>query len=207
LPSSYRKEEIKDAGVRYTDKSMVKKVNKGIEQKSSVAIRITGDAKYSTLEKYLISSLSEVLDIRLREVVREDLGGTYGIYANGNISKQPASEYIISIGWGCNPERVDELTNAVKKVLGEIRTNGIDTSYINKVKEIQKRRFEVNLKDNDRWLNMLYTCYYNQEDPKDILINETYRQKLTAEQIQSTAQKYLNDQSMMIFEMFPESWK
>ena len=186
---------------------MVKKVNKGIEQKSSVAIRITGDAKYSTLEKYLISSLSEVLDIRLREVVREDLGGTYGIYANGNISKQPASEYIISIGWGCNPERVDELTNAVKKVLGEIRTNGIDTSYINKVKEIQKRRFEVNLKDNDRWLNMLYKCYYNQEDPKDILINETYRQKLTAEQIQSTAQKYLNDQSMMIFEMFPESWK
>jgi zinc protease len=207
LPSSYRKEEIKDAGVRYTDKSMVKKVNKGIEQKSSVAIRITGDVKYSPLEKYLISSLSEVLDIRLREVVREDLGGTYGIYANGNISKQPASEYIISIGWGCNPERVDELTNAVKKVLGEIRTNGIDTSYINKVKEIQKRRFEVNIKDNDRWLNMLYTCYYNQEDPKDILINETYRQKLTAEQIQSTAQKYLNDQSMMIFEMFPESWK
>jgi len=207
LPSLNRNEKIKDVGLRYSDKSMVKEVHKGIEEKSSVAIKITGEAVYSKLDEYLISSLSEVLDIRLREVVREDLGGTYGIYANAGMSKLPVCEYSVSIGWGCKPDRVDELVAAVKKVLEEVKNNGVDTSYINKIKEIQKRRSEVNLKDNNWWLRKLNTCYYNQQDPKELLINETYRQQLTAEQIQATAKKYLDENKMKIFEMFPEAGK
>ncbi|MCX6257397.1 MAG: insulinase family protein [Bacteroidia bacterium] len=207
IPSINRNEKIKDVGLRFADKNMVKKVYKGIEKKSSVAIRITGNSTFTTEDRYLLNSLMEVLDIRLREVVREDMGGTYGIYAYSNISKLPVSEYNVSIGWGCNPDRIDELLNAVKGILNEIRSQEEDTSYINKVKEIQKRRLEVDLKDNDKWMSMLYNCYYFQTDPKEILINETYRKNLTAAQIKQTASKYLKDQVMEVFELLPETMK
>jgi zinc protease len=206
LPTTNKKEVLLDDGVRLLKGSINKKVYKGIDPKSSVGIRITGEMTYTPEERYMIKSLMDILDIRLREVIREDLSGTYGIYAYSNQNKWPVNTYTVAIGWGCNPDRVDELTKAVNGVLNDIKIKGIDASYVEKVKEIQKRKMETDLKENNFWLRQLQTTYFNNEDPSALASPSKFSDLLTSEKIKELANKYLND-DMLIFQMFPEQKK
>ena len=206
LPTINKKEKLTDDGVRLLYGSIDKKVYKGIDPKSSVGIRITGDMVYNPEERYMIKSLMDILDIRLREVIREDLSGTYGIYAYSNQINFPANSYNISIGWGCNPDRVTELTNAVKGVLNEVKTKGVENLYIEKIKEIQKRKMETDIKENNFWLRQIQNAYYNNEDPSVLANDSKYSELLTTDKIKAIANKYIKD-DLLIFQMFPEQKK
>ena len=79
LPATGRKETWKDTGQRYARGVIEKRVEKGLEPKSQAAIVFTGDFKYVQEQRLAITALNEVLQARLHETLREDLGGTYGV--------------------------------------------------------------------------------------------------------------------------------
>ena len=60
-----------------------------------------------------MNALVEALRIRLREVLREDLGGTYGVGVSATQTSRPIDRYTITINYGSDPERADELADAV----------------------------------------------------------------------------------------------
>ena len=68
-----------------------KRVDKGIEPKSQAAHR-RSPARSSTTRSgaSAIRAMADVLEIRLRESLREDLGGTYSVSASAGYSKIPA---------------------------------------------------------------------------------------------------------------------
>ena len=45
--------------------------------------------------------LGQVLSIKLREVMREDMGGVYGVRAGGQIERSPHQGRSFSISFGC----------------------------------------------------------------------------------------------------------
>ena len=53
------------------------------------------------------------LRIRLREVLREDMGGVYGVSAAGSISRRPRQSTRFTVSFGCAPDNVDKLKKAV----------------------------------------------------------------------------------------------
>ena len=55
-----------------------------MEPKSQVRLVFSGSAPWTREESHLLSSLASVLVIRLREVLREDLGATYGVGVSGD---------------------------------------------------------------------------------------------------------------------------
>lgn len=204
LPTTNSKETPKDIGQYFSRKTVKKIVNKGIEDKSSVSISYSGDFNYNQQDRYLLSSLMDVLDIKLREAIREEKGGTYGIYAYGMPRKFPKPEYRIRLGFGCKPARVDELTTEVFKVIDTVKTTAPAQSYLDKVKETQRRELEVNLKTNRYWLGGMTTLYENGEPFENITNGNTLIDKIKVEDIQKTAQKYFNESTKMIFELLPE---
>jgi zinc protease len=169
LTPANRKENWKDVGMQASRGAFTKAVYKGIEPKSSVRLVINGDFEWTPQNRYNITALKEVFNIKLREVLREDKGGVYGVGAGMYPTQYPRPEYSINIGFGCSPDRVDELITAVKDVIKEMKENKPADSYIQKVKEIQKREREVNLKQNNYWISALYQYYFNNEDPRNIL--------------------------------------
>jgi zinc protease len=204
LPTTNKKELPKDIGQYFSRKNLTKIVKKGIEDKSSVTIAYSGDIDYTPQERYLLTSLMDVLDIKLREAIREEKGGTYGIYAYGMPRKFPKPEYRIRLGWGCKPGRVDELTNEVYKVIDSVKNNPPAQSYIDKVKETQRRDREVRLKENRYWLQRMSSLFIDGE-PFDLITDgDKFTENLKAEDIQKAAQKFFNDSSRIIFELFPE---
>ena len=204
LPSINRKESWKDVGM-YPPKGVInKEVYRGIEPKSSIMITFTGPFDWNTQNRYDFNSLLELTNIKLREVIREEKGGTYGIGAYGSPSLFPHKEFNLSVSWGCNPTRVEELVATVMQQLDSLRTKGPDQVYVDKVREIQRRKREVNLKENRFWLSNFRTSYANGENPEDILGFNKLVDNLSVGAMQAAAKKYFDTNNMVKVVLFPE---
>jgi zinc protease len=204
LPSLKRNETWKDIGMEHPKGVINKQVNKGIEPKSTVNITFTGPFEWSQQNRYTFNSMLDAIDIKLREVLREDKGGTYGVRVSGSPSLFPRQEYSITISWGCNPDRVDELVKEAVMQLDSLKVKQLDSLYIEKVSEIQRRAYEVNLKRNGFWLGNLQAYYTNNEDPEMILNYPMLVDHLTAKAIQEAVKKYFNMKNYIKMVLLPE---
>jgi zinc protease len=206
LPSKNRKETWRDVGLMPPKGTIEKKVYKGIEPKSSVQIVFTGPFEWSRQNRYDFSSLLEVLNIKLREVIREEKGGSYGVNASGAPSLFPRKEYSISIGFGCSPDRVDELIAAVMQQVDSLKIAKPAPIYVEKVQELQRRGRETSLKENGFWMSIIRTNYANHENPEEqIQLFNKFVDGLTGDAIQKAARKYLDTSNVVKVVLFPEN--
>ena len=92
LPSLRRKETWKDVEARAPTGVITKKVEKGIEPKSQAAIIFTGPFQWDQTSRIAIRAMADVLQTRLLDAIREDLGGTYSISASPSYGRIPDSD-------------------------------------------------------------------------------------------------------------------
>ena len=150
-------------------------------------------------------SMGEVLQIKLREVLREDEGGTYGVGVRTSRSRWPEGRYSLSISFGCDPERLEELTQLVYAQIDSMKQKPVDQSYIDKVTEMDLRRWETDEKENRYWLNTLRWYYEHKQDLMILLIyKDEVIKKLTAEHVQKATQQYFNLENYARFVLLPE---
>src|SRR6186713_900788 len=102
-------------------------------------MKFTGDATYSPKENMDMKALIKLLNIKLREVLREEKSGTYGVNCYGYIARVPKVEYEVSIQFGCAPENVASLTKEALKVLESVASSGCDDKDLVKIKETVRR--------------------------------------------------------------------
>jgi zinc protease len=203
LPSLRRDETWRDLHITPPKGVIDKMVKKGIEPKSSVRMMFTGPFSWSSKERYAMNSLASVLWIKLREVLREEKGGTYGVSVSGTPTRYPRPEYRMTISFGCAPERVEELTKTTLEQVDSVKYFGTTADYVNKVKEIQRRERETNLKENRFWLNALSYYYSNEEDPKQLLEYDTLIDNLSSETVRAAANKYFDLRNYARFVLSP----
>ncbi len=204
LPSTHRKESWRDLGIEPPGGIVEKTIHKGIEPKSQVRIIFAGPFEWSQENRYLLGSLTDVMNIKLREVLREEKGGTYGVAVNGSADRDPKPEYQISVGFGCAPDRVQELVRSTFEQIDSVCTYGIGQIYINKVKETQKRERETELKQNRFWLSNLRFYYDHNDDPRKILRYDKLVNGLSAEEIQDAAKRYFDLKNYVKIVLLPE---
>ncbi len=192
LPGSPARENFRDLGIRPPSGKVEKVVNKGSEPQSIVYMIMTSPSPYNEKENYLLQSLADVLNIKLVEQLREKKGGVYGIRASGSQSKYPYTRSSFSISFPCAPENVDTLSMAAMDELKKIINKGISAEDLEKVKEQQKRKLEVDMKQNRFWMNSLYDAYYLGNNPAEILNKQKQTESLTSKMLQDAAKKYIN---------------
>jgi zinc protease len=192
LPGNNVKENFKDLGIRPPAGKIDKIITRGTDPKSVVNLVFTSPATYNIADAYALSTLGEVMDIKLVEKLREEKGGVYGVSASGEIKKIPVPSSTFTISFPCAPENVDTLSKAAIDELKKIIKYGVSSEDLEKVKEQQKRKLEVNFKQNQFWLNSLYDAYYLGNNPGDILKKQKQTESLTSKMIQDAAIKYIN---------------
>jgi zinc protease len=192
LPYSPKKETYKDLGIRPPAGKVEKVINKGADPKSLVAMVFTSPVPYTTADAYALSSLGEIMTIKLTEQLREEKGGVYGVNALGAINRVPYSYSSFNITFPCAPENVDTLTKAALDELRKIIKNGVSAEDLEKIKEQQKRKLEVDSKQNQFWMTNLYDVYYFGTKPSDILNKPKMTENLSSKMIQDAAKKYIN---------------
>ncbi len=204
LPSKGRTESWRDVGIVHPRGIIKKTVHKGLEPKSRVNLTFTGEYDWNRENNYAFSSMADVLRIKLRETMREDMSGTYGTSVSASSSLYPKEEYGISITWGCAPDRVDEMIATVFSVIDSLKTYPVDPVYITKVSETQRRAFETNLEQNQFWLSSLVNYSFRGQDPAMILEYPELIRTLDPEMIRDAAGKYFNTANYVQVVLLPE---
>ncbi len=204
LPAGGRQETWRDVGVENPSGVAKFEVRRGIEPKSQVRITFHGPGEWSLLNSHLVSSLAAVLRIRLREVLREELGGVYGVGVFGGMSREPRPIYNLVVSFGCDPQRVDELILAVFSEIDAIRTRGPGEDPLSKVREAQTRQRETDLESNAFWAKTLEFYERNGLDLGDILRYDTLVAAVTQESMQEAARRYLSAARYIEGVLYPE---
>jgi len=192
LPATGRGETWRDIDVKSPEGVVSFKVEKGIEPKSSVRINFHGPAEWNPRNAHILSSTTEVLSIRLREVLREDMGGVYGVRVGGRMSRYPKQRYSVTVSFSCDPERREELIAAVFSEIETLKKDGPGAEYLTKVREIQTRKRETDLESNSFWARQLEYHETNGLELTAILNYSELIESVTAESVHAAARLYLN---------------
>ncbi len=204
LPATHRKETWKDVGVRSPTGVIEKRVEKGIEPQSQTAIVFTGPFEYNQTNRVAIRAMSEVLQVRLLETIRLQLGGTYSITVRPNYQKIPTSEYTIALQFGSSPDRADDLSRRILQEIDAFKKSGPTPKQLADEREALLRDFETNSKDNGYLLGQLIGKYQYGEDPATVWDVPNYYKKLDAAMIQQAAKTYLNVENYAKVTLVPE---
>jgi len=203
LPSLGRTEDWIDHGVDPPPGVIEKTIYKGIAPQSTTAIFFRGDGEYSPEESMVIGAMAGILQTRLRERLREELGGTYSVGVSGGISYRPDEEYSVVIQFGSDPRRTEELSAAVFEEIERLKADGPDAQMVDNIREAQRRSKETNLERNAYWLGRLAALENARLDIREI---PSYGliEGWTAEQVRQAANRYLRTDRYMKFVLLPE---
>ena len=205
LPSTHANEKFKDRGIHIPTGVITKTVHKGKEPKATVRLILSGDYTFSNENNDLLQAISEVLEIRLLERLREDEGGVYSPNASVNYTKYPTtSRYMLTIAFGCAPENVDKLVASALDELDKLRKSGPLPVNLEKYKAETLRSFETQEKTNGFWLNYLSSQYQNGEDVNDVLHAKEDLDKITVEAVQKAAAQYFKGNNLIRLVLLPE---
>ena len=204
LPSLHRKETWKDVGARTPNDVVVKRVEKGVEPKSSSSIFFSGPFEYNQQNRIAIRAMSEILQRRLLEVIREELSGTYGITVSPSYQRIPTQEYTISIDFGSSPDRTDALVKRVFDEIEKFKKEGPTDQQVTDQRETLLRDFERSSKLNGYLVSQISYRYENNEDVAGIWMIPDYYKKIDKAMIQDAAKKYLDQKRYVEVLLFPE---
>ncbi len=202
LPTTGRAEQWRDVGIDPPSGVEDHVVRSGIEPRSNTALVFAGDADWSRGGALAFNAASEMLGIRLRERVREQLGGTYSIGVNSRSYALPDAEYLVSIIFGSDPERVEELFGEVMDEVAWLRGGG-EQKYLDTVKEQLRTARQEDLRKNGFWLTQIRTAAQRGEPFAEMVGFEDRLDALTLEDVVAAAKLYLTPESYVRVVLFP----
>ena len=206
-PRRYRLEiagRWSDVGVETPQGQKTVVVKKGLEPKAVVSRIFHGEATFSREATHDARSLADALRIELREVLREDDAGVYGVSVSATLADRPRQRRTTSISFGCDPKRVDALLAELDRVLERFRRQGPRPETVAKAREAQRREREVSLRENDFWSGALANYLTRGWDPLLILRYDELLARVTVERIRDTAKTMLDPSRSVLAELLPE---
>jgi zinc protease len=133
-------------------------VRSGSEPKSRTALAFFADARGDRDQLFRLNAACELLEIRLRDRLREDLGSTYSVSV-GYADAWPMRGYgRVGVWFGGAPESRDRMEAAALQVVRKVCDEGPTAGEVGRVQEILRRELELDEKRNAWWLGVLQTC-------------------------------------------------
>jgi zinc protease len=207
LPSLDRVENWRDVGPKPPKGVIVKSVYKGLEPQSRSVFIFTGDFEDSRANRNDFSAMTRVLQTKLRERVREELGGTYSISVSGSNGWRPEGAYTITIQFGSDPERVEELKEVVFAEIESLKRSGPGEEDLENVKESLRRTRETNLESNSYWITQLAHLYRRGHYLAEFWGYEESVEDISVESVRAAAGRYFDMGNYVQVTLYPESLK
>jgi zinc protease len=203
LPSSGRQESWRDLGVRTPPGIVRGTVRRGVEPQARTQVVFNGPFAWDRRGSALLRTLADALEIRLRERLREELGGTYGVGVGASAIRDPRPEYRFVLDFSAAPERLDELSRALFAELDSVRRGGLTEGELAKVREQHRREREVQLRENEFWMAQLvaYDRYgWDFAGMTEVPLSGTF----TVADLREAARRYLDPSRFVQISLFPE---
>ena len=180
-------------------------VNKGREPKAQTVITFFADTGLDELEVHRLRAATDVLENKLRDILREELGGTYSV-GTGYADTTPVPGYgTTTVQFGSAPENVQKLTDAVMKELDRLRRDGPSAVDVQAVKEAEKNSLATSFRQNGYWLNSLQAMHLLGRDARKIPQRVERAESLTQDNIHAAFKKYFPENRYTVVTLMPEA--
>lgn len=203
LPASAAREKAADDGARRVTTPVDKVVHAGQDPKARVRLTFHGPFEGGWTARNRLQALSGVLEVRLREELREERGGVYGVSVSDTTWVLPTGGYALTVDFACDPARVAELETATREVLDELRGAPVDARYVEAHQVAGRRGREESARTNAFWLSGILAAQERGEDPRGLLDWDARNDSLTPQEVHAAAKKYLDPARTIRTELRP----
>ena len=166
----------------------------------------SGPFQYDDAHNLALRTMGLVLQSRLLDTIRQELGETYSITVNPSTSRYPRPEFMVRIDWTCDPARAKTLVQRVLQEVEFVKNTKLSTTQIGLIHEALLREFERSSQSNGYVLNQV-TRRYEDGDTTDLTSIDHLPEQiaaLTGAQVQEAAQTYLNSANYVVVTLMPE---
>jgi zinc protease len=204
LPGAGRTESPRTIVIDPPSGAVRKVVYKGVEPQAQTHVVLTGRHPWSRADAMRSTAITEVVQMRLRDVLREDLGGTYGPGFSTGIDRT-SGQFQTAVNFGADPARVDSLAGVALEVVRKFAAEGPTDDELAKVRENLLRTRERAMTENGFWLGLLQGSVLWNDDPAENV--ESYAARvaaLDAAGVRALAQVLLSEANIARFTLLPE---
>jgi zinc protease len=153
-------------------------------------ISFFADPTIDPLEQEKIIAATTVLDISLRDILREDLGQTYSVNVGLAQALPQRGGGHIEVRFGAAPENLPSMTTRVMQEVKRLQQEGPSQDLTDRAKETARRGYETALKQNDYWLGRLQTIKTYNRDVGEILTRGARIDAVTPKVLQDVFRQY-----------------
>ena len=176
------------------------------EQPKCQLVMISNASVENTLKNQIVSDmLGEVLNMRLLETIREEMGAAYSVGSSAGVSMKSDGTYRVTlqIYAPVKPEMLDSSLLVIKQELQNVSVNGADEKYTSKVKEYMQKTYKEKERENSTWAGY-FESYYRQgvDEYTDF---EKVLQAVTSDDLSQMAKHILSSGNEITVIMTPES--
>ena len=204
LPSTKKKTSAyKDVGLHFPSENQKVKVEAGREPRGQSVISFFADPSIDPQEQEYVIAANTVLDIALRDILREELGQTYTVqvFLSQPLPQRGAGH--IEVRFGAAPENLDAMVARALQEIARLQKEGPTVDLTNRAKESARRSYETAMRTNDYWLGRLQTVQTYDRDPGEILTRPKRIDAVTPQVLQDTFKKYFPAERMTIVTLVP----
>ena len=106
--------------------------------------------------RYAVNALESLLTYRLRNSMREEAGGVYGVRVNGGLSTTLADTTLnFNFRFNVDPDRREELQAVFDQEIERLQTDPASAEELQKIAEQQLAGYRKNQRSNSYWLGQL----------------------------------------------------
>jgi zinc protease len=207
LPSINRQDGWKDHGMRYPGGVVNETVTAGTDPRSQTRIAFYGYlGKEEQPQEPLLETLAQLFGNRLRDVLREELGGVYGVSVSSTIIWQPLRAYFLNIIFVSDPDREKELVARVFKEIEYFKNSAFSEEKVAGIRKAMLSNYEKDVKGNRFWLSELRDSYRYDKNPgaEKILNYPNIVKDITPQKVKEAMRRYFNTNKYIHITLMPE---
>ena len=181
-------------------------IAKGVEDQARTSFMMWAPYGLDPDVSNVLGFATDLLQIRLRERLREERGDTYGVGV-GRSNLAPYPDYgRVTVSWGSSPSSRTSMVEDVKAEIRKLQKDGPSESDMHKLREMRYNSIEEGEQENGWWLSNLSYYYTYDADPLRILGARDRVMNTTAKQVRNSARKWFNlDRTAEVY-LVPEGW-
>jgi zinc protease len=189
-PAGPRTAAYHDVGLHFPQQSEQAKVEMGREPRGQTVMSFFADPSEDPNEQERVSEMGTVLEIVLRDTLREELGQTYTVAVGLSQPLPQRGAGHMQVRFGAAPENIESMRARVLKEIKRLQDEGPSADLTNRAKESARRTYEVALKQNDYWLGRLQSINLFGRNPEEILTRNGRIDAVTPQVLQESFRKY-----------------
>ena len=205
LPSTGKaSSDFKDLGIKFPASVERAKVEQGREPKSETVISFFADPPGNDpMEQERALAATDVLEIALRDILREELGQTYTVSVDLSQGLPQRGGGHVEISFGAAPENIEKMGARVLQEVQRLQQEGPTEDLVNRAKETARRNYETQLRQNDYWLRRFQAVQMWGQDPAMIARRLDRINAVTPAAVQEAFKQYFPANRMTVVTLAP----